>query len=92
LNEVVPADSCVPYEHRLLDGKPAEAIVRLAKDEAVDMIVMGTHGYRGLSHVLAGSVAEEVNREAPCPVIAVRLPKTTFDKAPVRVAAPAGRQ
>lgn len=53
-------------------GKPAEEIVRVARDEAVDLIVMGTHGRSGLRHVLLGSVAETVMRTAPCPVFTVK--------------------
>jgi glycine betaine transporter len=53
-------------------GEPAEEIVRLARDEAVDLIVMGTHGRSGLRHVLLGSVAETVMRTAPCPVFTVK--------------------
>jgi nucleotide-binding universal stress UspA family protein len=53
-------------------GEPAEEIVRLARDEAVDLIVMGTHGRSGFRHVLLGSVAETVLRTAPCPVFTVK--------------------
>jgi glycine betaine transporter len=53
-------------------GEPAEEIVRVARDEAVDLIVMGTHGRSGLRHVLLGSVAETVMRTAPCPVFTVK--------------------
>ncbi len=53
-------------------GKPAEEILRVAQEEAVDLIVMGTHGRTGLRHVLVGSVAETVMRIAPCPVFTVR--------------------
>lgn len=55
-------------------GRPAEEIVRLARDEHVDLIVMGTHGRTGLRHLLAGSVAEAVMRTAPCPVFTVKRP------------------
>jgi len=44
-------------------------------DEGVDLIVMGTHGRRGISHTISGSVAEAVLRKSHCPVIAVRSPK-----------------
>jgi len=54
-------------------GKPAEEIVRLAQDEGVDLIVMGTHGRTGLRHVLMGSIAESVMRTAPCPVFTVKV-------------------
>jgi glycine betaine transporter len=40
-----------------------------------DLIVMGTHGRRGISHTISGSVAEAVLRKAHCPVIAVRSHK-----------------
>ena len=53
-------------------GEPAEEILRLARDEAVDLIVMGTHGRTGLHHVLLGSVAETVMRTALCPVFTVK--------------------
>ncbi len=72
LKEVVPTDPNVPYEHHLVTGDPASAIVRLAKDEDVDLIVMGTHGRTGLLRMLMGSVAEAVVRRAPCPVLTFR--------------------
>lgn len=53
-------------------GEPADEILRLARDEAVDLIVMGTHGRSGLHHVLLGSVAETVMRNAFCPVFTVK--------------------
>ena len=52
-------------------GLPAEKIVKLAREKQVDLIVMGTHGRTGLSHMLIGSVAERVVRFAPCPVMVV---------------------
>jgi nucleotide-binding universal stress UspA family protein len=51
---------------------PANEIVQYAKSEQVDLIVMGTHGRRGVAHLLLGSVAEQVIRSAPCPVVTVR--------------------
>jgi universal stress protein A len=57
----------------LLTGTPWHEIVELArKDEAIDLVVLGTHGHTGLKHVLIGSVAERVVRHAPCPVLVVR--------------------
>ena len=55
-----------------------EAIVQYAKDHRIDLIVMGTHGRRALSHMLMGSVAERVVRTAPCPVLTVRHPEREF--------------
>ena len=71
LKEVVPTDPAVGYEHRLMMGTPAAAIIRLAETEGVDMIVMPTHGRTGLLRLL-GSVAEEVVRKANCPVLTVK--------------------
>jgi nucleotide-binding universal stress UspA family protein len=62
---------------RVAVGKPPDEILRVAQEEGVDLIVMGTHGRTGLRHVLLGSVAETVVRAAPCPVFTVR------DGAPV---------
>ncbi|HEU4730156.1 MAG TPA: universal stress protein [Kofleriaceae bacterium] len=60
---------------RLLHGVPWDQIVQLASDDAaIDLIVMGTHGRSGLARVLLGSVAEQVIRHAPCPVLATREP------------------
>ena len=47
-------------------------IVRTATRLAIDLIVMGTHGRGGLKHLILGSVAEHVIREAPCPVLILR--------------------
>lgn len=55
-----------------LSGSPFVEIVRYAREKNMDLIVMGTHGYTGLKHVLLGSVAENVVRKANCPVLTVR--------------------
>jgi nucleotide-binding universal stress UspA family protein len=55
-------------------GEAAEEINRLATDEKVDLIVLATHGWTGWRHLVFGSVAEKVLREAPCPVLSVRSP------------------
>jgi nucleotide-binding universal stress UspA family protein len=65
-------DASIGYEHRLILGSPASAIVHLAERENVDMIVMPTHGRTGLLRLLMGSVAEEVVRKAKCPVLTVK--------------------
>jgi len=57
-------------------GIISNQIVSYANDNSIDMIVIGTHGRRGLSHALMGSVAEAVVREANCPVLTVRAAKT----------------
>lgn len=57
---------------RLEFGHAVQTIVRVAKDDGYDLIVVGTHGRTGAQHILMGSVAERVVRLAPCPVLAVR--------------------
>jgi nucleotide-binding universal stress UspA family protein len=62
-------------EYAVRVGTPADEIVRYADFCDVDLIIMGTHGRSGLAHALMGSVAEQVVRAAPCPVLLVRAPK-----------------
>jgi nucleotide-binding universal stress UspA family protein len=64
--------SKVPVTPRVREGLASWEIVKEAREAGADMIVMGTHGRAGLAHLLRGSVAEVVVREAPCPVITVR--------------------
>jgi len=64
----------VTIEHRLLEGNAANVIVESAEETGADLIVMGTHGRSGLSRLVMGSVAEEVLRRAPCPVLTVKAP------------------
>ncbi len=52
-------------------GDPWHEIVRVGREQKCDLIVMGTHGRRGLSHLLLGSVAEKVVQHARCPVLTV---------------------
>lgn len=65
----------VPVTSQLRGGLPADSILDSAKTLPCDLIVMGTHGRRGISHALSGSVAEAVLRKAHCPVLTVRSPK-----------------
>jgi len=53
-------------------GGPVESIVSYAIEHRIDLITIATHGRTGLSHVLLGSVAEHIVREAPCPVLTIR--------------------
>lgn len=59
----------------VLGGIPSESIVTYARGQCCDLIVMGTHGRRGLTRLRYGSVAESVLRQAPCPVLTARSPK-----------------
>ena len=74
LVKVLPTDPKIPFQHKLLVGDPATAVVEVAEQEGVDFIVMGTHGRSGLSRLLMGSVAEAIVRKAKCPVLTVKHP------------------
>lgn len=69
-----PSDPKIVVEHRVAEGSAPDEILHLAQALKCDMIVMGTHGRTGLSRFLTGSVAEEVLRRSPCPVLAVKTP------------------
>jgi nucleotide-binding universal stress UspA family protein len=75
LDKVVPPHPAVQVVRRLVIGDPASEIPRVAKEENVDLIVMGTHGRTGLLRLLMGSVAELVVRRAHCAVLTVRQPE-----------------
>lgn len=67
----------IPVVTHCREGFAFDEILLLAKEQKIDLIVMGTHGLTGLSHVLLGSVAEKIVRNAPCPVLTVRHPDFT---------------
>ncbi len=60
------------HQFEVRNGNPANVIVEFANNQHVDLIVMGTHGRTGTSHMLHGSVCEKVLRMANCPVMAVK--------------------
>lgn len=60
------------------NGPPFVEIVRYARENEIDLIVIGTHGRGGLAHMLLGSVAEKVVRKSPCPVLSVRPDQHQF--------------
>jgi universal stress protein A len=68
----------VACEFQCLTGRPAEVILRVAQEKALDLIVMGTHGRSGLRHAVLGSVAEKTVQRAPCPVLVVRQAEHEF--------------
>jgi len=80
----VPPD-LANVERRLEDGSAIEEIIRVARETHADLIVLGTHGRTGLGRLLMGSVAEQVMRRAPCPVLTVKTPFP--ETAPAREAA-----
>jgi len=61
-----------------LEGSPFVEIIRYARNQEIDLVVIATHGRTGLKHVLFGSVAEKVVRKAPCPVLVVKREEHDF--------------
>lgn len=62
----------VPIETLVLCGIPYKEICRYADREGMDLIVIGTHGRTGLSHLLIGSTTERVVQQASCPVLSIK--------------------
>ena len=56
-------------------GYPVDEICQYVRQSDIDLLVLGTHGHRGLNHFLIGSVAERVVRASPYPVLTVRIPR-----------------
>jgi nucleotide-binding universal stress UspA family protein len=71
----------IAAEKRVLAGDAEDVIVDAARDADADLIVMGTHGRRGISRVFLGSVAARVVASAPCPVLTVRERRMARPKA-----------
>jgi nucleotide-binding universal stress UspA family protein len=82
LEQIRPANEDIAIEHVLLEGDPAQEIIKYARDASFDLIVLGTHGRTGRERLLMGSVAEKVMRDGPCSVLVVKLPKG--NPAPIR--------
>ncbi len=74
LRRVRPTGSTPAVEHILGKGGVVAGILRTARECRCDLIVMGTHGHTGARRLLMGSVAEQVVRKAPCPVLTVKTP------------------
>jgi len=65
-------DPSVSSKSKVLIGHVAEKICSFAKDEEIDLIIIGTHGYKGLERLMLGSVTEKVFKLAPCAVMAIK--------------------
>ncbi len=74
LRMIIPSDlrQGLDVETVILSGNPSSEVIRYAKDNHVDMIVIGTAGRSGVEHMMFGSTAEKVVRGAPCPVLSVK--------------------
>jgi nucleotide-binding universal stress UspA family protein len=73
LSELAASYGISPELTFVREGDPADEILEVARVTDAWMIAMGTHGRRGLAHVLLGSVAEQVLRRSPAPVLTVRV-------------------
>ena len=62
---------CRDFQKKILYGDPAQEILKAIESENIDLVVMGTHGRKGLENVLFGSVARNVVRRSPVPVLTV---------------------
>jgi len=74
IREQVPRG--VEADATVVTGNAVDGIIEFAREQNADLLVMCTHGRTGLSHVLMGSTAEAVVRQAPCPVLTLRQPMT----------------
>ena len=74
LPKLAECEECagLEVEEVIVHGEAASEIVRVAKDKAVDLIVVSSHGRTGLGRILFGSTAEAIVRHAPCPVLVVK--------------------
>jgi len=68
----------VPVKAVFLEGRPFVEIIRYARENEIDLIVISTHGRSALKHALFGNVAEKVVRKAPCPVLVVKREERDF--------------
>jgi nucleotide-binding universal stress UspA family protein len=62
---------CPDFQRIILSGNPASQILKTIDSEAIDLVVMGTHGYKGLEHAIFGSVAEKVVKNSAVPVLTI---------------------
>jgi nucleotide-binding universal stress UspA family protein len=64
----------IPVELRHANGKPAEAILKTAREEKCDLITMATHGHRGLSDIIYGETIDKVRHESEIPIFLIKPP------------------
>ena len=63
--------SCPNFQKRVVSGDTVDEILKIIESENIDLLIMGTHGRKGLEHVIFGSVAENVVKKSPVPVLSI---------------------
>lgn len=63
--------SCPNFQRKVVSGDPAAEILKTIESEDIDLVIMGTHGSKGLEHVIFGSVADNVVKKSPVPVMTI---------------------
>jgi nucleotide-binding universal stress UspA family protein len=63
--------SCPNFQRKVVAGDPVDEILKTIESEGIDMVIMGTHGRKGLEHRIFGSVAENVVKKSPVPVLVI---------------------
>ena len=84
LRHVLPAGTQLHVDYVLSEEDPVTAILRTREELGCDLIVLGTHGTTGVRRWFTGSLAEEVVRRAPCPVLVVKADRPTEALPPLR--------
>jgi nucleotide-binding universal stress UspA family protein len=72
LDQLRAPDPSITFERRIAQGQAVDSILQAIQELDVDLVVLGTHGHTGLKRLLMGSVAEQILRKAPCPVLTVK--------------------
>ena len=62
---------CPNFQRKIISGDPDAQILKTIETEGIDLVIMGTHGRKGLEHTILGSVAENVVRKSPVPVLVI---------------------
>lgn len=73
LNKVCDEElqSCPNFQRRIVSGDAIDEILKTIESEDIDLVIMGSHGRKGLEHVIFGSVAENVVKKSPVPVLVI---------------------
>jgi nucleotide-binding universal stress UspA family protein len=62
---------CKNFKRIIISGDPAQEILKVIEEHDIDLVIIGTHGYKGLQHTIFGSVAENVVKKSPAPVLVI---------------------